>query len=136
MNRRMLPAGTRSFGILRNNRCYYVDKTPFIRDLLNEGRHYFLSRPRQFGKSLFVDTLKELFEGNEALFRGLYIHDQWDWSARHPVIRLSFSGGNFKDSREVHRMTMVQLDEAEREWRALAARSSKRLPIRHFVRAL
>ena len=55
--------------------------------------YYFLSRPRRFGKSLFLDTLQEVFEGSEALFRGLYIHDRWDWSSRHPVIRLDFTGG-------------------------------------------
>ena len=53
--------------------------------MLDEGKHYFLSRPRRFGKNLFLDTLKELFEGNEALFEGLHIHDRWDWSVRHPV---------------------------------------------------
>jgi hypothetical protein len=55
--------------------------------------HYFLSRPRRFGKSLLIDTLGELFAGNEALFRGLSIHPQWDWTVRYPVIRLSFGGG-------------------------------------------
>ena len=52
-----------------------MDKTGYVARLLNEGAHYFLSRPRRFGKSLFLDTLKELFEGNEALFEGLAIHD-------------------------------------------------------------
>jgi hypothetical protein len=58
-----------------------------------EGKAYFLSRPRRFGKSLFLDTLAELFAGNEPLFRGLYCHDQWDWSVKYPVIRLSFGAG-------------------------------------------
>ena len=52
----------------------------------------FLSRPRRFGKSLLIDTLLELFEGNEPLFRGLDIHGHWDWSVKHPVVRLSFDG--------------------------------------------
>jgi len=50
-----------------------------------------VSRPRRFGKSLFLDTLVGLFAGNEPLFRGLYCHDHWDWSVRYPVIRLSFA---------------------------------------------
>ncbi|MEY6434324.1 AAA family ATPase, partial [Thioalkalicoccus limnaeus] len=54
---------------------------------------YFLSRPRRFGKSLFLDTLAELFAGREHLFRGLHIHPHWDWSQRFPVIRLSFGAG-------------------------------------------
>ncbi|MDD9962917.1 MAG: AAA family ATPase [Gammaproteobacteria bacterium] len=92
MARRQLPIGIQSFSRLRERGCYYVDKTPHIRRLLDLGDHYFLSRPRRFGKSLLVDTLRELFEGNEPLFRGLDIHDRWDWSARHPVVRLSFDG--------------------------------------------
>ena len=52
----------------------------------------------RFGKSLFLDTLKEFFEGNEALFTGLYIHHRHDWTERHPVVRLSFGGGNFSAS--------------------------------------
>ena len=51
-----------------------MDKTHFIQRLLDEGKHYFLSRPRRFGKSLFLDTLGELFEGSEELFAGLHIH--------------------------------------------------------------
>ena len=70
MTRRRLPIGLQTFRELREEDCYYVDKTGFIARLLDEGKHYFLSRPRRFGKSLFLDTLKELFEGNEALFTG------------------------------------------------------------------
>ena len=88
--RRRLPIGLQTFRELREEDCYYVDKTGFIARLLDEGKHYFLSRPRRFGKSLFLDTLKELFEGSEALFTGLHIHDRWDWSVRHPVVRLDF----------------------------------------------
>ena len=95
MRKRKLPAGIQTFREIREEDCYYVDKTAFALRLVDEGKHYFLSRPRRFGKSLFVDTLKELFEGNEPLFRDLAIHDRWDWSARHPVLRFSFAGGQF-----------------------------------------
>ena len=114
MARRRLPIGIQTFGKLRADNSYYVDKTAYICRLIDEGTHYFLSRPRRFGKSLFVDTLKELFEGNEALFKGLYIHDRWDWSVRHPVVRLDFSGGNFKESGYVKAALMAQLDAVER----------------------
>jgi hypothetical protein len=93
LTRRKLPIGIQTFAKLRNEQCYYVDKTPLALQLINEGSYYFLSRPRRFGKSLLVDTLKELFEGNEPLFRGLHIHDHWDWQTRYPVIRLSFAEG-------------------------------------------
>ena len=84
MTRRKLPIGMQTFRDIRESNCYYVDKTAYIGRLLDEGKHYFLSRPRRFGKSLFLDTCKELFEGNEPLFEGLAIHDRWDWSVRHP----------------------------------------------------
>ena len=109
MTRRRLPIGLQTFRELREEDCYYVDKTGFIARLLDEGKHYFLSRPRRFGKSLFLDTLKELFEGNEALFTGLHIHDRWDWSVRHPVVRLDFGGGHFGEPGYVHTNTMAQL---------------------------
>ncbi len=114
MNRRRLPIGIQTFRKLREEGCYYVDKTAYIRRLLDEGTHYFLSRPRRFGKSLFLDTCKELFEGNEKLFAGLYIHDRWDWSVRHPVLRLSFGSGNFKVPGYVETNLMAQLDAVER----------------------
>ena len=94
MTRLRLPIGIQTLRKIREQNCYYVDKTPWIRALLDEGSLFFLSRPRRFGKSLFLDTLKELFEGTEALFRGLHIHEGWDWSARHPVLRLSFGSSH------------------------------------------
>ncbi len=92
MTRQSLPIGLQDFTTIRREGFYYVDKTPLIRQLVAEGRHYFLSRPRRFGKSLLLDTIKALFEGQETLFEGLAIHDRWDWSTIHPVVRLSFDG--------------------------------------------
>ncbi|MDO9141370.1 MAG: AAA family ATPase, partial [Methylobacter sp.] len=93
MARKKLPIGIQTFAKIREDHYYYVDKTPLILKLVSDGTHYFLSRPRRFGKSLLIDTLGELFAGNEPLFRGLFIHDKWDWSIKYPVIRLSFGGG-------------------------------------------
>ena len=100
-NQRRLPIGIQTFRKIREDGCYYVDKTAFIGQLVDGGQHYFLSRPRRFGKSLLLDTIKELFEGNEALFRGLDIHDQWDWSIRRPVLRISFGSGQFSKPGEL-----------------------------------
>ena len=113
-DRRKLPIGIQTFREIRAENYYYVDKTAYIRRMLDEGKHYFLSRPRRFGKSLFLDTLKELFEGNEPLFEGLHIHDRWDWSIRHPVVRLSFGRGNFKEPGYLQTNLMAQLDAVER----------------------
>ena len=110
MERRRLPVGIQTLGNIRARNCYYVDKTPHVLRLVEEGTHYFLSRPRRFGKSLLVDTLKELFEGNGELFRGLAIHGQWDWTVKNPVVRISFSGGNYKDPERLPRAVTRQLD--------------------------
>jgi hypothetical protein len=89
-----LPLGIQNLREIREGGHYYVDKSGMAVDLVEAGKYYFLSRPRRFGKSLLVDTLKELFEGNQALFTGLAAESRWDWSKRHPVIRISFSSGS------------------------------------------
>lgn len=101
MSRRKLPIGIQTFEILREENCYYVDKTKFALELIDNGRCYFLSRPRRFGKSLFLDTLKELFEGNKKLFSGLHAESNWDWSKVHPVIHISFSDGVLRNREEL-----------------------------------
>ena len=108
--KRKLPIGIQTFRTIREEGYYYVDKTALLRRLVEEGTHYFLSRPRRFGKSLLVDTLKELFEGSEELFRGLAIHAHRDWSVRHPVLRLDLGRGDFTRSRHVDKEVMAQLD--------------------------
>ncbi len=114
MTKRKLPIGIQTFRTIREEGWYYVDKTAYAQRLVDGGTHYFLSRPRRFGKSLFVDTLKELFEGNEPLFRGLAVHDGWDWSVRHPVVRLDFSGRNFTEPGHLDLNLTAQLDGMER----------------------
>ncbi len=106
--KKKLPVGTASFSRLRNNGCYYVDKTSYIEQLIEDGDYYFLSRPRRFGKSLLISTLKELFEGNEPLFRGLHIHDRWDWAIKCPVVRLSFDTG-YGEPQSLHDDLLDQL---------------------------
>ena len=108
-----LPIGIQTFRDIREGGYRYVDKTPFIRRMLDEGRYYFLSRPRRFGKSLLLDTIAELFLGSEELFRGLAIHGHWDWSVRRPVIRLGFHGGPYTDPGAVAAGAMQQMDVAE-----------------------
>lgn len=105
--RKKLPIGIQNFAKIREDNYYYVDKTPFACRLVEEGSYYFLSRPRRFGKSLFVDTLKELFEGNGALFKGLHAEQHWDWSVKRPVLRFSFGDG-VKEGRE-HLEVEIQL---------------------------
>ena len=115
MTKRKLPIGIQTFREVREDNCYYVDKTAYIHRLLNEGKHFFLSRPRRFGKSLFLDTCKELFESNKPLFEGLYIHDRWDWSVRHPVLRLDFSSGTYQGPDDLREEMAAQLNALEEE---------------------
>jgi hypothetical protein len=104
-----LPIGISSFSEIRKGDYVYVDKTALIEQLVTNGRYYFLSRPRRFGKSLLVDTLKELFEGNEVLFRGLHLHSHWDWSRKHPVINISFNDGVHTDRTQLDTLIIGQL---------------------------
>jgi hypothetical protein len=101
MNLKNLPLGINTLSVLRENNCVYVDKTKLAYHLIRIAGRFFLSRPRRFGKSLFVDTLKEIFEGNEKLFEGLYIHDKWDWSRKFPVIKIDFAGGVLRNREEL-----------------------------------
>lgn len=84
-----LPIGRHDFRALREANLLYVDKTPVIYRLLGGGMRWFLSRPRRFGKSLLVTTLRELFLGNREAFKGLWIEDKIEWKA-YPVVTLLF----------------------------------------------
>ncbi len=70
-----LPIGIQTFSEIREEGYRYVDKTKIAFELINNGKYYFLSRPRRFGKSLFLSTLQAVFEGKKELFLNLYIHD-------------------------------------------------------------
>jgi hypothetical protein len=89
---KQLPTGESSFPSIREGGWLYVDKTEGLYRLISTGKYFFLSRPRRFGKSLMVSTLKALFEGREELFEGLWIHERWDWAKKNPVLSLSFNG--------------------------------------------
>lgn len=92
-----LPIGIQTLPKLRDMNCVYVDKTPLVHQLVTTGTYYFFSRPRRFGKSLLISTLKELFKGNQAVFDGLWIENQWDWNQTHPVVHLSFDAISYHE---------------------------------------
>lgn len=98
-----LPIGIQTFSEIREDNFIYIDKTDQIKRMIEEGKYYFLSRPRRFGKSMLVSTLQSLFEGRKDLFEGLYIYDEWDWSTIYPVIKISF-GGVARDLESMYRM--------------------------------
>ena len=88
-----LPVGDSSFESIRSGEFVYVDKTRHLFQMADEGKFYFMSRPRRFGKSLTVSTLRCLFQGKKDLFKGLWIaeNSEWEWKP-HPTILLDFNG--------------------------------------------
>ena len=134
--KRRLPIGIQTFRKIREDGCYYVDKTALIRQLTEGGQHYFLSRPRRFGKSLLLDTIKELFEGSEDLFQGLDIHDQWDWARPRPVLRLDFGGGDFGEPDYLLEEAAAQLAGIEAQANVSPSDASAPIRLRRVVQAL
>lgn len=96
-----LPIGIQTFSKIREDDYIYVDKTDLAYKLINCYQYVFLSRPRRFGKSLFLDTLRNIFEGNKQHFSGLAIEDKWDWDTTYPVINLNFAGGTVKSRQDL-----------------------------------
>jgi hypothetical protein len=86
-----LPIGISDFKELIEGNYIYVDKTEYIYKLINQGKYYFLSRPRRFGKSLLLSTIRYLFKGHKDLFKNLFIEDKWNWNETYPTIRISFA---------------------------------------------
>ena len=136
MVRRLLPTGIQNLREIRESDCYYVDKTGYALRMVREGKHFFLSRPRRFGKSLFLDTLKELFEGNRELFQGLRIYEHWDWSVRHPVLKLTFGKGNFKEPGYLHKNVMARLGVLESQTAVEPRHDTAPERLDHLIRTL
>ncbi|MDE5789707.1 MAG: ATP-binding protein [Muribaculaceae bacterium] len=105
--------GEQDFGGLRERDCIYVDKTQFIKGIVTSGpKYYFLARPRRFGKSLFLSTLRYFFEGRRELFKGLYIDTtDWDW-AEYPVLRLDLNTDRYSEQGKLE----VVLDNLFNQW--------------------
>jgi hypothetical protein len=112
--RKKLPIGIQTFENLILEGYTYVDKTNFVLDLALEAKYFFLSRPRRFGKSLLVSTLKAAFEGKRELFQGLYLYDHWDWEQTNPVIHISLGSGVMRSVEELQDTFSYLLDKHER----------------------
>lgn len=125
---RKLPIGIQSFEKLVEGNYLYIDKTEYIWKLANESSVYFLSRPRRFGKSLLLSTMKAYFEGKKELFAGLRIAElEREWTA-YPVFYFDFNGANYKNSDSLSSVIDYHL----KQWEELygAEHQDKPLPIR------
>lgn len=108
MKLKKLPIGISTLKDILQEDYIYVDKTALAQELIEDGRYYFLSRPRRFGKSLFLDTLRTIFDGNKEIFKGLYIYENGYKFEKHPIIRISFNNGDFS-SKEAFRKRVYQI---------------------------
>jgi hypothetical protein len=123
-----LPIGISDFKELIQGNYIYVDKTKYIYELIKQGKYYFLSRPRRFGKSLLISTIRYLFEGQRELFKGLYIYsynignkslvieDKWNWEDTYPVIRIDFAEAQVKNSEELEKELKATIIETGRKY--------------------
>ena len=110
------PIGVQDFEGLIKDGYVYVDKTDLVYRLVNDGKIYFLSRPRRFGKSLLVSTLKHYFLGHWELFKGLAIDGlETEWN-EYPVFHLSFGGVNFSNSSAIDESLSMFIENAEKEY--------------------
>lgn len=115
-NLRKLPVGIQTFEDLRKNNYLYVDKTDMIYEIVSNGKPYFLSRPRRFGKSLLLSTLESYFLGKKDLFKGLAIENlETEWKT-YPVLKISFGGGKFIDSHILRRQLNFILGGYEQDY--------------------
>jgi len=113
MTLKKLPIGIQSFSTIITDGYAYVDKTKYISKLALQGKYYFLSRPRRFGKSLLIDTIDCAFSGKRVLFSGLYLdtpESGWDFSFQYPVLRIDWSVAPVRTPEELERRIHEILD--------------------------
>ena len=111
-----LPVGIQTYSEVVDMDCLYVDKTEYICKMVKLSKYIFLSRPRRFGKSLFVSTLQAYFEGRRELFKGLYIDSvEKEWTA-YPVLRFDKSLGKNMEKEQLERYLLNILEENEKRF--------------------
>ncbi len=117
MDKKKLPLAITTFEKIRDKsqNYLYVDKTDFAYQLIDKGEYYFLSRPRRFGKSLFVDTLSDLFQAKKKLFKGLAVYDKWDWDTHYPVINISLNTGRFNTEEGIENRIFDVIDSMKKK---------------------
>ena len=130
-----LPIGIQSLQQLRDKNCIYVDKTQLVHQLVTTGSYYFLSRPRRFGKSLLISTLKSLYLGKKNLFEGLWIEDKWDWSKTNPVIHLSFDAVDYQGL-GLEKAIIKELEECAKEYSIVLLETTLKSQFKELIDSL
>ena len=103
-----LPISIQTFENIIEEEMIYVDKTKLIHDLIRQGKYYFFARPRRFGKSLLLTTLKSFFLGKKELFKDLYIYDkEKDWTF-YPVVHIDYSLVDYSTSLEIFNISLLE----------------------------
>jgi hypothetical protein len=108
-----LGLGIQELSQFKEKNLIYVDKTDIIHKLIEDGKYYFLSRPRRFGKSLLINTIYELFSGNKALFQECSIYKKWNWEEKYPVIKISFSEVDYRKKGLEDALELTLLQQAQ-----------------------
>lgn len=131
------PIGEQSFAKLRERDSLYVDKTHFIEKIIESGgKDYFLGRPRRFGKSLFLDTLKCFFEGKRHLFKGLYADTiDWNWEP-HPVLKLDLNTEKYKTPEALDQAISYHLDMWEKTYGVAGDYDNLTIRFRNIIRSI
>lgn len=126
------PIGIQTFEEIINDGYIYVDKTKYVWQLASQGKYYFLSRPRRFGKSLLISTLDAFFRGKKELFKGLYIYNQdWDW-VEYPVFHLALNGQNYTSVEKLDETLHNNINLWEEQYELPAGSSSESVSTRFF----
>lgn len=113
---KLYPLGIQTFSEIRKRDMLYIDKTEYVYRMASSGKFFFLSRPRRFGKSLLVSTLKSYFEGKKELFRGLALEQlEKEWT-EYPVLHFDMSGGKHMDKEQLERYLAFILEAEEKKW--------------------
>ena len=128
------PIGIQNFESLRKDGYLYIDKTEFVHKLVSEGRYYFLSRPRRFGKSLLISTLEAYFQGKRELFEGLAIEKlEKEWTAR-PVLHIDLNIERYNKPENLHDILNFTLSHWERLYGSDPSETSLSLRFAGIVR--
>ena len=110
------PIGIQNFDELRRGNYVYIDKTSLMWELVSEGKYYFLSRPRRFGKSLLISTMEAFFSGQRELFKGLYVDSvDWDWQ-QYPILHLDLNVQQYESKEDLLKVLNRHLEVWEKQY--------------------